>query len=201
MTYPQVALKPGRERQIVDGHPWVFSGAVASMPDGFEPGAIVDVLAADGVFIARGYCNTSSSIPIRVLTRDFEQTVDRAFLLKRIRQAYDLRRLWLDTRTTNAYRVVHGESDYLPGLIIDRYADYVVVQFHTLGIERLRDLVVDVIQEVLSPTGIYERSDVGTRRPEQIIETVQAGNWNLNDDDIAEIEQLLIEREQKLAKR
>jgi 23S rRNA (cytosine1962-C5)-methyltransferase len=166
MTYPQITLKPGRERQIVEGHPWIFSGAVATMPDGFEPGAIVDVLAADGTFIARGYCNTASSIPVRVLTRDPEQAVDRAFLLRRIREAHDLRRLWLDTRTTNAYRVVHGESDYLPGLIIDRYADYVVVQFHTLGVERLRDLVVDVVQEVLSPTGIHERSDVGTRRPE-----------------------------------
>ncbi len=166
MAYPEVHLKPGRERQILDGHPWVFSGAVAEQPSSVEPGGVVDVFDQRRRFIARGYYNPASSIPVRVLTRDPEQQVDRAFLIARIRQAYELRRVWLDTKTTNAYRVVHGENDSLPGLIVDRYADFTVVQFHTLGMDRLRGGVVEALLEVVGPTGIYERSDVGTRRPE-----------------------------------
>lgn len=166
MAYPTVHLKTGREKQILEGHPWVFSGAVAVGPEGVEPGGIVDVVDASGRFVGRGYYNAASSIPVRVLTRDPEQRIDRAFVLNRIRQAIELRRAWLDTRTIDAYRVAHGESDGLPGLIVDRYADFLVVQFHTLGMERLKDLVVDALQEVLAPTGIFERSDVGTRRPE-----------------------------------
>lgn len=174
MTYPEVVLKAGRERRILEGHPWVFSGAVAEYPAAAEPGGIVDVFDQDRKFVARGYYNPASSIPVRVLTRDPEQRVDRAFLLARIRQAHALRRAWLDTKVTNAYRVVHGESDGLPGLIVDRYADFVVVQFHTLGMDRLREPVVEALQQVAGPTGIYERSDVGTRRPEGL-ETFPTG--------------------------
>ena len=174
MTYPEVVLKAGRERRILEGHPWVFSGAVAEYPAAAEPGGIVDVFDQDRKFVARGYYNPASSIPVRVLTRDPEQRVNRAFLLARIRQAHALRRAWLDTKVTNAYRAVHGENDGLPGLIVDRYADFVVVQFHTLGMDRLREPVVEALQQVAGPTGIYERSDVGTRRPEGL-ETFPTG--------------------------
>jgi len=166
MAYPEVKLKPGRERRVAEGHPWVFSGAVASHPPSVEPGEMVDVVGADGAFVARGYYNPSSSIPVRVLTRDPEQAIDREFVADRLRDAYRLRRQWLDGKTTDAYRIVNGESDFLPGLIVDRYADFLVVQFHTLGVDRLKETVVQTLLEVVGPTGIYERSDVGTRRPE-----------------------------------
>ncbi len=166
MAYPDVTLRSGRERHIREGHPWVFSGAVASRPPSVEPGGIVDVVDTDGGFVGRGYYNPASSIPVRVLTRDPGQAVDRAFLVNRIQQAYDLRRTWIDTKRTNAYRVVHGESDGLPGLIVDRYADFLVVQFHTLGMDRLRDSIVEALRHVVSVSGVFERSDVGTRRPE-----------------------------------
>ncbi|MDA0746381.1 MAG: class I SAM-dependent rRNA methyltransferase [bacterium] len=166
MAYPEVHLKLGREKQIFEGHPWVFAGAVARRPESAEPGGIVDVIDARGRFVARGYYNPKSSIPVRLLTRDAEQRIDRTFLIRRIQEAYDLRRNWLDLRNTNAYRVVHGENDFLPGLIVDRYADFLVVQFHTLGMDRLRDLILEALQEVMTASGIFERSDVGTRRPE-----------------------------------
>lgn len=164
MTEQRVILRRGKERRLLEGHPWVFSGAVAQHPDGVEPGAIVEVVDASGAFVAKGYYNAASSIPVRVLTGDPDASVDAAFIRRRIQQAIQTRKAWIDQRTTNAYRVVHGEGDGLPGLIVDRYADFLVIQCHTLGIEVMRDTIVEALQEALSPTGIWERSDVGTRR-------------------------------------
>ena len=147
----------------------MFSGAVAHHAE-VEPGSVVDVCDVGGDFVGRGYYNVASSIPVRVLTRDEEVAIDAGFIRDRIAAAVALRKTWIDGRATNAYRVVHGESDGLPGLIVDRYADFLVVQFHTLGIERFRDLVVESLDEILSPTGVYERSDVGTRRAEGLEE-------------------------------
>ena len=151
---------------MIEGHPWVFSGAVAAHPNGVEPGSIVDVYDSECVFVGRGYYNPASSIPVRVMTLDEETDLDGDFIRSRIARALDLRKAWIDEKTTNAYRVVHGENDGLPGLIVDRYADFVVVQFHTLGMECFRNSIVDALDDLLSPTGIFERSDVGTRRPE-----------------------------------
>jgi 23S rRNA (cytosine1962-C5)-methyltransferase len=162
-------LRKGRERRVLEGHPWVFSGAVAHHAE-VEPGSVVDVCDAGGDFVGRGYYNLASSIPVRVLTRDEETVIDGRFLRDRIASALALREAWIDGRVTNAYRIVHGESDGLPGLIVDRYADFLVVQFHTLGMDRFREEVVTALVELLSPTGIYERSDVGTRRAEGMVE-------------------------------
>jgi 23S rRNA (cytosine1962-C5)-methyltransferase len=144
----------------------VFSGAVAQHPAGIEPGSIVDVLDASGSFVARGYHNEASSIPVRVFTQNELEAIDAAFIHDRIARALQLRKAWIDQKTTNAYRIIHGENDGLPGLIVDRYADFLVIQCHTLGIERLRDTIVESLLQLLSPTGIWERSDVGTRRAE-----------------------------------
>lgn len=166
MALPSVVLKPRRERPLLEGHPWVFTGAVATRPEGVETGGIVGIHASDGSFVAKGYYNPVSSIPVRVLTLDSDERIDRAFIAKRIQRAHDLRRNAFDTRTTNAFRLFHGETDGLPGLIIDRYADYLVVQFHTKGMDRLRDLVLEALEDVGGVTGVFERSDVGTRHAE-----------------------------------
>jgi 23S rRNA (cytosine1962-C5)-methyltransferase len=170
LTYQQVILRRGKERRLIEGHPWVFSGAVGQHPEGVEPGGIVDILDAAGNFVGRGYYNADSSIPVRVLTQNSSDDVDANFVRNRIHKAIQLRKAWIDQKTTNAYRVVHGESDGLPGLIVDRYADFLVVQFHTLGVEVMREVVIEVLNELLSPTGIWERSDVGTRRAEGLSE-------------------------------
>jgi len=124
--------------------------------------------------VARGYYNPASSIPVRVLHRDADQSVDETYLRERLKLSLGLRKKWLDAKTTNACRLIHGESDFLPGLIVDRYNDFLVVQFHTLGMERLREVIVPLLDELVRPTGIYERSDVGTRRAEGL-ETFPTG--------------------------
>lgn len=164
--YPRVMLKKRREQRVQEGHPWVFSGALAEMPGNIPPGSVVDVVDANAEFVARGYYNPASGIPVRVLTRDMGEAVDAAFFVRRIQRAYEMRRALIDARVTNAYRIIHGESDFLPGLIVDRYADFVVVQFHTLGMAQQQEAVIAALEQVVKPTGIYERSDVGTRIPE-----------------------------------
>lgn len=174
MAYPRLVLKRGRERWLLKGHPWVFRVAVDSHPGNASPGEIVDVLDKGGRFVGRGYYNPGSSIPVRVLTRDPDQVVDYPFIRGRIHQAAEVRRRGLDLGQTTGYRVVHSENDFLPGLIVDRYGDFLVVQIHTLGMEGHKGWVVDALNEVLAPRGIYERSNVGGRQGEGL-ETMPVG--------------------------
>jgi len=159
-------LKPGRERSVLMGNPWVFSGAAAAIRGEANPGAICDVYAADGTFLARGYINQNSKILCRIISRSQEQ-IDRSFLAERFREAQALRSS-LPGSGTDAYRLVNAEGDYLPGLIIDRYGDGVVVQFLTAGMELLRDEVLAAINDVFAPSFIVERSDTGARSEEHL---------------------------------
>ena len=166
MKYPELKLRKGSERSLINGHPWVYSGALDQPPEGIAPGDVVDVFDHRKRFVGRGYYNPHSGIRIRMLTSVRERAIDRNFFRQVIKQAHQLRQQSsLPTRTT-AYRVVHGESDNLPGLVVDLYNDFLVVQFHTLGMERFRNDIIDALEDLLQPSGIYERSDVGTRRAE-----------------------------------
>ena len=165
MSYPEVVLRPHSERLLLKGHPWVYSGAVASVSKDVEPGQIVDVFDSRTRFVARGYYNPHSTISVRVLTRDSGCAIDRRFLVRTLERALRLRRDHRELRgATDACRLVHGENDGLPGLIVDDYAGFLVVQFHTFGVEVLRPDIIEALDEVARPKGIYERSDVGTRR-------------------------------------
>lgn len=166
MGYPEVILKRGRERWVLEGHPWVFPASIDKHPMSVESGGLIDLLDRNRNFLARGYYNPVSSIPVRILTRNQNQEINRSFLTSRIWQACDWRRRWIDEQRTTAYRIVHGENDGLPGLIVDKYQGFLVVQFHTLGMDLMREMVIESLQEVICPDGIYERSDVGTRRGE-----------------------------------
>jgi len=164
-THPQVRLRRGAERLLIKGHPWVFSGAVTRRTDDCEPGCIVDVLNDAGRFIARGYFNPHSEIAVRILTRQQDEVIDREFLRRRMEQAIRLRvENPLLMEVSSARRLIHGESDGLPGLIVDDYAGWLVMQIHTMGMEKLRPLIVETLQDVIDSKGIWERSDVGTRR-------------------------------------
>ncbi|NLE76033.1 MAG: class I SAM-dependent rRNA methyltransferase [Chloroflexi bacterium] len=172
MTQPghdqgRVVLKPGRDKPVRQRHPWVFSGAVARMePPSHGPlqdGDVVVVADARGQFLARGYLNRRSQIVVRLLTWDPAEQVDDGFWLRRL-QAAVARRGPLGPEA--AGRLVHAESDLLPGLIVDRYADYLAVQFLTLGVERRRELLVRGLADLLQPRGIFERSDVDVRSKE-----------------------------------
>jgi len=164
MTYPELVLRPNSQRLLLQGHPWVYSGAVARHHPDAAPGGIVDVHDSRGRFVGRGYYNPESNIAVRILTRDAACAIDSRFLERTLARAIRLRRENPCLAATNAYRLVHGESDGLPGLIVDEYAGFFVVQFHCLGMERLRAEVLDALCEVGRPRGVYERSDVGTRR-------------------------------------
>lgn len=157
-----------REKRIgpvLGRHPWVFSGAIVSIPEGIETGEPVKLLSESGRYLASGYFNSYSQIAVRVWSHDEQEHVDRAFFVRRLLMAQELRRITV-TGDTDAYRVVNGESDLLPGLIVDRYDRWITVQFHNRGIERWRDTIIQALIEVLAPEGIYERSELASRRRE-----------------------------------
>ncbi len=162
----QVKLKPGKERPVLHRHPWVFSGAIQDMDTTAKDGEVVDVVDAAGQWLARGYLNRRSQITVRLLTWDREEKVDRQFWRRRLERAFQGRSQLAADAATNAYRLVHSESDGLPGLIVDRYADWLVVQFSTLGIETARETLVELLQELIPCAGIYERADPTARRRE-----------------------------------
>ncbi|MFN2188253.1 MAG: class I SAM-dependent rRNA methyltransferase [Candidatus Promineifilaceae bacterium] len=164
---PSVQLKSGREKPIANRHPWIFSGALEKISgEKPEPGAIVDVLDSNGHFLARGYINSESQISVRILTWDRSQEIDQDFWRSRIRRALNHRQDLRQEPETNAYRLIYAESDGLPGLIVDKYGDYLVVQLLTLGVDVRRDLLLAMLQEAVHPVGIIERSDAAVRRQE-----------------------------------
>jgi len=165
-----IFLKPGKDKPILAHHPWIFSGAIARADDAHD-GDTVDVYDSTGRFIARGYYNARSQITVRVWTWH-DEPIDRAFLRARLERALAMRDTLIDYTTTNAYRVVNAESDLLPGLVIDRYADFVVMQFLTLGVEKKKQELAELIQELIEPRGIYERSDVDVREKEGLASQV-----------------------------
>jgi 23S rRNA (cytosine1962-C5)-methyltransferase len=163
--YPTISLKPRREAPLLAGHAWVFSGAIGQLSRPAEPGEIVDVRTAEGAFIGRGYYHPQTDIAVRLLTRDADEPIDGAFLRQAIRRAARLREA-LDRDQTNAFRLINSEGDDLPGLIIDSYAGYLVVQISTAGMERLRELLVQALAEELQPRGVLLRSDASGRARE-----------------------------------
>ena len=163
MTMPVVRLKPGRERSVLRRHPWVFSGAVADVQGTPSPGATVDVTDFAGAWLARGAYSPQSQIRVRLWTWEQDEPVDVAFVASRLECAVARRRTIDPDGRTNAYREVHAESDGLPGVIVDRYAGFRVVQLLSAGAEFWRQAVVDALSAPGSGDGVYERSDVSVR--------------------------------------
>lgn len=182
-----VVLKAGREKPVLRRHPWVFSGAVARIEGRPDDGDVVDVVAEDGTFLARGYLNRRSQIVVRLLTWSPAQQVDEAFWRARLEAAV-ARRAPLLAEEQGACRLVHAESDGLPGLVVDRYGAYLVIQFLTLGVERRRDLLVGALADLLQPQGIYERDDEAVREKEGL--PLQTGVlWGEEPPDLVEIQE------------
>ncbi len=160
MERPRITLKPGKEQSLQRFHPWIFSGAIKSVTEMPDEGQVVDVLGSDGKFLATGHF-ASGSIAVRVLS--FQPVeIDRTFWLSRISNALNLRRaigLYPNT-DTNIFRLVHGEGDLLPGLIVDIYGDTAVMQCHSVGIYLARTEIANAIMQVLSNTltAVYDKS-------------------------------------------
>jgi 23S rRNA (cytosine1962-C5)-methyltransferase len=159
-----LTIKQSRTGPVMGFHPWVFSQAIAKIPDGIPSGEPVYLRNEKGEFLAAGYFSSYSQIAVRIWSYDKEEIVDDTFFARRIEKAYFARKGYLETSETNAFRIVNGENDLLPGLIVDKYADYLVVQFHTAGIETWKEMIIDALDKVIHPKGIYERSDVAVRR-------------------------------------
>ncbi len=177
IRYPTASLKPQREESLLGGHLWIFSGALQQPPHWIEPGGLVDVKSSTGRFVARGYYNPHTDIAIRILTHDPEEPIDAGFLRQRIRSAMELRQVF-DPVLTDMYRLIHSEGDSLPGLVADRYADILVAQIHTTGMERLRPMLIDALMAETAAHGLLLRNDIQSRRREGLMveePTVVAG--------------------------
>ncbi|MBR6221686.1 MAG: class I SAM-dependent rRNA methyltransferase [Clostridia bacterium] len=162
-----VTLRKTRETRVRGGHPWIYASEIEKVDGAFENGDIVDVADFRGKFIGRGFYNPASQISLRILTRN-DEVCDRAFFERRVRDAWEYREKLCDPMSC---RLIYSESDFLPGLVVDKFADVLVLQSLSLGIERVKDMLCDILMEVVEPSGIYERSDVPVRRLEGLEQT------------------------------
>lgn len=163
-----VILKKGEGRTIKAGGAWIFDNEIDKVSGDFENGEIVSVQDFDGYPMGRGFINTASRITVRMMTRDPEQQIDDDFIEMRVRNAWNYRK---DTVDTSSCRVIFGEADFLPGIVVDKYEDVLVVESLALGIDRLKPLILDKLKKVLHEDGIevrgiYERSDAKVRTKE-----------------------------------
>ena len=162
MVSPRVTLKAGREKSLRQRHPWIFSGAIEHVDGTPDPGATVSVHSADGEFVATAAWSPASQIRARVWSFEARDSVDAAFIAGRVRRAADMRDNLLDDRHTGC-RIVHGESDGLPGVIADRYGEVLVVQFLSAGAEAWRNALVAALRETTGCGTVFERSDADVR--------------------------------------
>jgi len=165
---PRVILKRGKEKSMLRGHPWVFSGAVAKIDGGVFPGDVGEVYSSDRRFLGLGHLNPRSQIIVRILTQKKEELGEN-FFGERISRTARLRDRLIER--TNAYRIINGEGDYLPGLIVDRYGETLVIQCSTAGMDRLKGILTNLLIKKFKPRSIYERSDVALRREEGLAES------------------------------
>jgi 23S rRNA (cytosine1962-C5)-methyltransferase len=159
----KIFLRKKISSRIADGHPWIFGNEIGDEDGNYEPGDIVDVFSSNGSFVGRGYINPASQIKVRLLTRNQQEPINDEFFLNRITKAWNYRK---KLGYTENCRLIFGEADELPALIIDKFNDYLVIQTLSLGIERWKDAIVKALQTVFNPKGIYERNDVPVRELE-----------------------------------
>ena len=168
----KVFLKKDREKLWLSGHPWIYSGAVDKIEQNIIPGSIVEVFNHKNEFIGYGHYNKNSKIIVRMLEHDKNVSIDANWYNQKIKQAYELRMgLNIDS---NAFRLIHSESDFLPGLIIDYFNGYVILQISTLGMERDKEFVIQaLINNIPNLKGIYEKSEGDGRKLEGLPEKTQ----------------------------
>jgi 23S rRNA (cytosine1962-C5)-methyltransferase len=159
----KVYLKRRITPRIIFGHPWVFNNEIDFIEGEPVPADIIELFSADKKFIGRGYYNPASQIQVRLLTRDKDEIIDEEFFYRRISACWDYRK---KLGYTENCRLVFGEADQLPQLIIDKFNDYFVIQTLALGIDRWKPAIVNAINTIFKPAGIYERNDVPVRELE-----------------------------------
>ncbi|QAY66314.1 class I SAM-dependent rRNA methyltransferase [Paenibacillus protaetiae] len=167
MSKAKIWLQRGRKKRLEQGHPWIYGNEIDKMEGEAEPGALVDVVSHNGKYLATGYWNPQSQITVRVVSYQPLDEMDVAFFKERFQSCADYRGRFVPDADC---RLVYGEADFLPGLVVDRFGGVLVVQILTLGMDIRRDAITAALAEVFKPQGIYERSDVGVRRLEGLEE-------------------------------
>lgn len=162
-----LTLKPKRDKPVRQRHPWIFSRAIGNIEGKPAPGDLVQIMDAQGKFLATAYFNHHSQIRARILSWDEDELIDEDFWEKRIRLAINGR----SVLTSPARRLINAESDQLPGLIVDQYGDFLVMQCLTMGIDRRKTMLTNLLAKIVQPVGIIERSDVAVRAKEGLSET------------------------------
>ncbi|MCU0474754.1 MAG: class I SAM-dependent rRNA methyltransferase [Anaerolineae bacterium] len=170
-TFPIITLSAEREKPIRNRHPWVFSGGIKKLDGTPEPGSIVEVRGADGRFLARGYYNAQSQIQARLLSWDEDEQINEAWWRLRLAKAVSARTHFLDRGAPSGVRLINAENDFLPGLIVDKYGDTLVLQALTLGIDQRKHMIAEALAGLVKVKGVYERSDVDVRRLEGLEQT------------------------------
>ena len=168
MSLAVVTLKKGEGRLLKSGGMWVFDNEIASIMGSFVNGDVVLIRDFDGYPLGKGFINTNSKITVRLLSRDERAEIDEEFFEKRVRDAWEYRKKVVDT---GSCRVIFAEADFLPGLVVDKFSDVLVVQSLALGIDRYKEMIVSILKKILAEDeifirGVYERSDVKVRRQE-----------------------------------
>lgn len=183
-----VILKKGKEKAALQRHPWIFSGAIDKVKGAPENGEIVKVFGADKSFLAYGYYNSQSRVAVRLLEWDEETAIDKDWYQQKLRNAIASRAHVLNNEDTNTCRLVFSEADYLPGLIVDKYADFLSLQILSAGIENVKADIIDILRAELNPTGIFDKSDANARTHENL-EVSQGLLWGENPPEFIEVKE------------
>jgi len=185
---PSIALKKSAESFIKRKHPWIFSGAIEKVEGNPLNGQAVQIFTSDKKLIGNGSFSPSSQIRVRVWSFDPNETIDSDFFRKKILDASEVRKQFINESTTNAYRIINSESDGLPGLIVDRYANFLVCQFLSAGAEFNKEAIVGMLDDIFKPPGIFERSDVEVRTKEGL-QPVKGLLKGTIPDDLIEVQE------------
>jgi 23S rRNA (cytosine1962-C5)-methyltransferase len=161
-------LYKGKGRNAENGHLWIYANEIENVDGEYENGDIVEVYNFRGEFIGKGFINDVSKIAIRIMTRDINEEINEEFFRKRLRAAWQYRETVIDT---SSCRFLFGEADFVPGMIIDKYEDYYVIQSLALGIDKYKDIIVKLLTDEYNAKGVYERSDARVRELEGMQQT------------------------------
>ncbi len=184
----EVILKKGKEKAVLQRHPWVFSGAVEKIKGKPASGEVIRLADAQGKFLAYGFYNQASRVAVRLLEWQEDVTVNEAWFRARVAAAVASRGSVLQEGVTNTCRLIFSEADYLPGLIADKYGDYLSLQILTAGIENHKAVIIDELQRLLQPEGVFDKSDASSRAHEGLdtVNEVLAGS---PPPDLAEVQE------------
>jgi 23S rRNA (cytosine1962-C5)-methyltransferase len=182
-----IILKKGKEKAAILRHPWIFSGALDKIKGKPANGEIVAVWSASQEFLAYGYFNDQSRVALRLLEWDQEVTIDEAWYTQKLEKAIASRAHLLN-ENTNTCRLVFSEADFLPGLIVDKYAEYLAVQILSAGIESVKETIINILRSILNPKGIFDKSDAGARKHENL-EPEQGLLWGEEPPEFIEVKE------------